>query len=230
MDIDQYSKLDNPVWYALNETHQAFSRGSGDIRAYVSDVAPFVGFENQNGPADLDDGYIADLDSFFIVGTKPLLPGHIWAELELKCLQMVCLNPVEMEISEEIVPLTERHNQELVDLVNLVQPGLFREKTRLMGQYYGIFKDGKLVSITGERIKMNDFTEVSAVITHPDYVGKGLAKQLVAHVTNNILAQGSVPYLHVLDTNERAIGLYEKLGYVSRRNITFWKVNNLMLG
>jgi GNAT superfamily N-acetyltransferase len=30
-------------------------------------------------------------------------------------------------------------------------------------------------------MQMGDFIEVSAVITHPDYLGKGYAKQLVAH-------------------------------------------------
>lgn len=172
MNSNLYPQLDNPVWHALNETHAAFSRGNEELKTYTSDVAPFVGFKDQSAFADLDDNYIAGLDSFFIVGAKPQLPGHIWTELELKCLQMLCFKPVATEIKEEIIPLTEQHNQELVDLVNLVQPGLFRTRTRLMGDYFGIFKNTKLVAITGERIKMKGFTEVSAVITHPDYTGR----------------------------------------------------------
>jgi len=36
---------------------------------------------------------------------------------------------------------------------------------------------------------MNDFTEVSAIITHPDYTGKGYAKQLTAYVVNQIFTE-----------------------------------------
>jgi hypothetical protein len=35
----------------------------------------------------------------------------------------------------------------------------------LLGDYYGIFKDNKLVAVTGERMKVNAFTEVSAIVT-----------------------------------------------------------------
>lgn len=109
-------------------------------------------------------------------------------------------------------------------LVNLVQPGYFKSKTHLLGDYYGIFKGDALAAVTGERMKMNNFTEVSAVVTHPGHTGKGYAKQLVAYTVNKIFAEGKIPYLHVAEANTAGIRLYEKLGFRIRRKISFWNL------
>jgi predicted GNAT family acetyltransferase len=78
------------------------------------------------------------------------------------------------------------------------------------------------VAVAGERMKMNDFTEVSAVVTHPSYAGKGFAKQLIAHAANKIFDENKIPYLHVAETNFGAIRLYDNLGFKTRRKISFW--------
>ena len=49
-----------------------------------------------------------------------------------------------------------------------------------MGQYLGIFDGDRLVAMAGERMTLAGFVEVSAVCTHPDYRGRGYAKQLVS--------------------------------------------------
>lgn len=94
-----------------------------------------------------------------------------------------------MEYKNTIVSLTSNNTKALFDLVNLVQPGYFKERTALLGNYYGIFEKGELIAVTGERMKMADFVEISAVVTHPEHTGKGLAKQLVAHTANAIIEQ-----------------------------------------
>lgn len=90
-----------------------------------------------------------------------------------------------------------------------------------MGAYFGIFNNGKLVAVTGERMKMQDATEISAVVTHPDYSGRGYAKQLVAFVAHKIQMEHKLPFLHVAETNIPAIGLYEKLGFEHRIKMNF---------
>ncbi|QEC66495.1 GNAT family N-acetyltransferase [Panacibacter ginsenosidivorans] len=87
-----------------------------------------------------------------------------------------------------------------------------------------IYQNGQLVSITGERMRMHGLTEVSAVVTHPEYTGRKYAQQLVAHVANKNLSAGITPFLHVAATNERAIKIYELSGFTKRRLINFTKI------
>ncbi len=226
MNTDMEERLDNPVWSALTESHLAFAGGSGPIRYYEAGFSPFVGTFGNPDASVFDE--VSHMDVFYMVGDLPGLPPHIQIETELRCLQMLWTKDTLLSDTLDIIPLTEENAGELSDLVNLVQPGLFSPRTRLMGDYYGIFEDGKLVSVSGERLKTNLFTEVSSVINHPDYLGKGYAGHLVSCVTRKIHSEGRLPMLHVLEVNTRAIRLYEKLGYTVRRKISFWKMNNLM--
>lgn len=190
------------------------------------DYAPFGGHEGNNDIAKDMDEYAKLIDNFFIIGEKPHFSKNLILKKELVGLQMIIANKIDLEIKEEISKLNDTNARELFDLVNLVQPGYFKNKTMLLGDYYGIFKNAMLVAVTGERMKMNDFTEVSAVVTHPGHVGKGYAKQLIAHVVNKIFDEDKIPYLHVAQTNTGAINLYDKLGFITRRKISFWNFEN----
>jgi GNAT superfamily N-acetyltransferase len=217
-------KLDNPVWFSLSETHQSFAVDCGSVKFYHPDFCTFGGFEKGNAIAKSIDEYSEMVDSFFIVGEKPELSNLLKLNKELVCLQMIVCYPIDIAINDPIVKLTDEHIDVLCELVNLVQPGYFKKKTALLGNYYGIFKNEELVSVTGERMQMNDFIEVSAVVTHPNHTGKGYAKQLVVHTVNEIFKQNKIPYLHVIEDNKGAIQLYEKLGFTIRRKISFWNI------
>lgn len=218
-------KLDNPVWNSLSETHAAFAIDYNGVKFYNPDYCPFGGFVTPENTVEATNQYASLTENFFIVGEKPEVSHSLEIVKELVCLQMIIHEKIQIDIDTEITKLTEQHNQELCDLVNLVQPGYFKNKTSSLGNYYGIFKDGKLVAITGERMKMDSFTEVSAIITHPEHTGKGYAKQLITHVVNAIFDQNKIPYLHVVESNTGAIALYEKLGFVTRRKISFWNIS-----
>ncbi|PIF33354.1 FR47-like protein [Flavobacterium sp. 9] len=219
------NKIDNPVWNSLSETHQEFAIDYKGTKFYNPDYCPFGGFTELGTTIEATNQYSALAENFFVVGEKPEIADSLNISKELICLQMVIYNKIELSITSEIVKLTENHNEELCNLVNLVQPGYFKNKTPLLGDYFGIFKDNQLIAITGERMKMNDFTEVSAIITHPNHTGKGYAKQLIAHVVNRIFDQNKIPYLHVVENNIGAIKLYEKLGFITRRKISFWNIS-----
>lgn len=216
--------LDNPVWFSLSETHQSFAVDYGSIKFYHPDYCPFGGFEKGNSIAKSIDAYSKMVDSFFIVGEKPELSNLLKLNKELVCLQMIVYNPIDIAINDPIIKLTDEHIDALYELVNLVQPGYFKNKTALLGNYYGIFKNDELVAVTGERMQMNDFIEVSAVVTHPNHTGKGYAKQLVVHTVNEIFNRNKTPYLHVIEDNKGAIQLYDKLGFTIRRKISFWNI------
>jgi len=223
MEAD-YKKLDNPAWHALTETHKQFGIEYPNIKFYDPDYCAFGGLDTT---ADIGSGisqYAALTNEFFVIGHKPELPkGHI-IKKELVCLQMVSETQINIDVIEEITLLGAKDDKAIFDLVMLVQPGYFKRKTVLLGNYYGIYKNGQLVSLAGERMKMKGFTEVSAIVTHPEHSGQGYAKQLVGYLVNSILLQKNIPFLHVADTNVLAIRLYEKLGFKTRRKMSFWNI------
>jgi GNAT superfamily N-acetyltransferase len=222
--IKNGKQLDNPVWHSLSESHQHVAVDYTNIKFYHPDYCPFGGFvKNENLSKPISD-YSEMVDNFFIVGDKPEFPNQLTLKKELVCLQMVINDRIDLEIKEQIIKLAGEHTDALFQLVNLVQPGYFKRKTGLLGDYFGIFKNGELVAVTGERMKMNDFIEVSAIVTHPDHTGQGYAKQLTAHTVNKIFSQNKLPYLHVVENNIGAIKLYEKLGFATRRKISFWNI------
>jgi GNAT superfamily N-acetyltransferase len=216
-------KLDNPVWNALSENHANFCIDFANYKFYKPEYSPFGAFVNVDNNSNALKAYSKLIHNFYVVGNEPQqMPENLRLKKELVCNQMVIQSPIEIEFSEDIVLLNNLFQKELIDLVNLVQPGYFKEKTSLLGNYYGIFRENKLIAVTGERMKMNDATEVSAVVTHPEHLGKGYAKQLVAFVTNKIFEENKLPFLHVAETNIGAVKLYEKLGYETRRKMSFW--------
>jgi ribosomal protein S18 acetylase RimI-like enzyme len=217
-------KLDNPVWFSASETHQNFSIAYPNIKFYHPDYCPFGGIKTTDGISKPIDEYSNLIDNFFVVGEKPEFSNQLELKKELVCLQMVINNGIDIAIKENIILLTHEHTEVLFQLVNLVQPGYFKRKTALLGNYFGIFKNDELIAVTGERMKMNDFIEVSAIVTHPNHTGLGYAKQLVAHTVNNIFSQNKTPYLHVTENNIGAIKLYEKSGFRTRRKISFWNL------
>lgn len=223
MAIDE-NKLDNPVWYSLSETHKNFGIDFGTIKFYHPDYCPFGGFvalENIEGSIS---EYAKLANNFFIIGQKPNVPDNLKLNNELVCLQMIIHEKIEANIENQIVKLTEGHLDDLLGLVKIVYPDYFKKKTALLGNYYGIYKNNQLVAITGERMQMDQFTEVSAVITHPEHAGKGYAKQLVTHVVNAIFEENKIPFLHVAESNIGAIKLYEKLGFQTRTKISVWNI------
>lgn len=221
----EMNKLDNPAWYSLNETHKDFVVDYEQIKFYDPDYCPFGGALNDNETKLGIATYASLTDSFFVIGNRPDINDKVRVESELVCNQMVLDKRIDIDIKENIVELqTEIHRDDLFKLVNLVQPGYFKNKTVDLGSYYGIYKINQLVAVAGERMKMDDYTELSAIVTHPEHTGKGYAKQLIVHASNKIFNESKIPYLHVADNNVNAIGLYEKLGFLTRKKISFWRL------
>lgn len=226
MSLNNYFKLNNPAWFALTEKHQAFAIGTSEIKKYPRFVAPWIGYQSTI-PTVFDqlDPFVETGESCYVFDTLPTLPENYIQEATIHCLQMICEKEIENIIQNvTIEKLEDQDADELEALINLVQPGYYNPGTRLMGEYYGIKQEGKLVAAAGERICLTEFTEISGVVTHPDFVGRKYAQQLVTLVANKNLRAGLLPYLHVAETNDRAIRLYEYLGFTVRRKIEVFKI------
>jgi predicted GNAT family acetyltransferase len=215
--------LDNAVWWALGSRHQELSRTRGRARAYRSDVSVFAAVDTfdpaswsdlaallgpsrhaalfrSEVPSDLPSGWV-------VVGRSPCAQMLVEADT----LRPVVSVPVRRLTPDDVPPM--------LDLIARTEPGPFRSRTIAMGDYYGHFEGADLVSMAGERLRFEGYTEISAVCTDPGAQGRGFGSALTHHVAAEILARGEQPFLHVADANMGARRVYEKLGFVPRRSV-----------
>jgi predicted GNAT family acetyltransferase len=113
----------------------------------------------------------------------------------------------------------------MIALTDLAFPGFFRARTYEMGIYYGIRAGEKLVAMAGERISIPGYREISAVCTHPDYTGRGYAKILMNRLICEHAATGVTSFLHVSKSNARAVGIYERMGFITANTVPVWPIS-----
>src|SRR5207302_7608148 len=158
---------------------------------------------------------------------KPYEPRPGWNLIaDTPLLQMVCENggapiPLRSGSASPILELKPADSPEMVELAALTKPGPFGTRTHELGTYIGIRYGGKLVAMTGERLKVPGYTEVSAVCTHPEHTGKGYARVLMSEVMRGICDRGETAFLHVRQDNVRAIALYERLRFRERVQLNY---------
>ncbi|MDJ0847230.1 MAG: GNAT family N-acetyltransferase [Myxococcota bacterium] len=118
-----------------------------------------------------------------------------------------------------VVELGPADVPEMLELTQLTEPGPFLTRTIEMGRYLGARREGRLVAMAGERLRLPGWTEVSAVCTHPNAQRQGLGAALTLHAAEAIRERGDRVFLHVLEVNENAIRLYRALGFEVRRRV-----------
>jgi len=211
------SALDNPIWHSLHTHHAGLGTGDESAAAYRSEVAPFVGVPFAD--AHCGEALAARLGAsgrHYLVGViPPQVPG--WRLEDHGVIdQMVCTSAPDVPQGPEVVELGATHLEDMLALTALVYPGYFRHETPRMGRYLGIYLDGRLAAMAGERMSLPGHREISGVCTHPDHLGQGYAQRLVALVTRDIIAGGLQPFLHVSAKNARAKRIYEHLHFADR--------------
>ncbi len=220
-----HPELDAPFWSALRSIHAHLAVVADDAARYPSEYAPFLGVARDGARVDAALGsLLAPGESLYLLGVAPQPPAGWRLETFRPLAQMVCDAPQPVPDGPDIVALDERHRADVLALTALVYPHYFRERTMEMGRYFGIYRDGRLAAMIGERLGAPGCREMSAICTHPDFAGYGYARRLTAWLGNDTLARGDLPFLHVSHENPRAKALYERMGYRLRRDIGFWSL------
>jgi ribosomal protein S18 acetylase RimI-like enzyme len=214
--------LDNVVWTALTTRQAHLAESFDQARRFVPEISLIGGFLEPTSR-----GYEA-LGALLIPGQtvnlaldSPYQPRPGWKLIfGIPMPQMVYEGagdpPSPSSSGLEIIELGAADVPEMMQLTALTKPGPFSKRTHEMGAYLGIRGNGKLIAMAGERMRVPDHTEISAVCTHPEHTGHGYGRILMTEVMRRILSRGETPFLHVREDNVRAIELYHRLGFARR--------------
>jgi predicted GNAT family acetyltransferase len=212
--------LDRAIWSALTSTQSHCAVRDERAVRYPAAIAPFAAIADSSaesfaslrllieahGPAAfMEEEEIVPPPDFTVVRRAPLLQ-MIWQD-----------TAVIQQNGLQHVRLTERDVPDMLALTHATQPGPFGPRTIELGSYFGIRKGGKLVAMAGERMRLDGFTEISAVCVDPAFRGQGYARGLMLLLISVISTRGEMPFLHAFASNESAIVLYRSLGFVDRR-------------
>jgi predicted GNAT family acetyltransferase len=215
--------LDNPVWSALNTGNKDISQGTDRVKFYRPDISLFAGLVENSTDTLLALHALTppEEEVMAVVSVGEMnVPAPWTLAVSVPVFQMVYEQPQSRAaITAPIVPLSDEHIPQMLALTELTKPGPFRERTIDFGHYQGILDGTRLVAMAGQRMHATPYAEISAVCTHPDYTGRGYAAQLMLSQMKRMIDAGEIPFLHVAITNERAINLYESLGFRKRKEL-----------
>lgn len=219
-----FAPLDRPIWNMLNGRQAALSVVRGAAVRIDPGYGPFAAARDCGDEAQAAlAGVLRDApDEIWVVEAQewPAPPGtRVLRTAPL--VQMVAERPAPIEAGDDAAEvLGEADVPAMTALALATQPGPWGPKTHRYGTYFGLRRGGRLAAMAGERMQPGPgLGEVSGVCTWPEFQGQGLAASLTRRVTAAITARGEVPFLHSYAGNARAIGLYETLGFVVRREM-----------
>jgi ribosomal protein S18 acetylase RimI-like enzyme len=206
--------LQNPVYAALTGPHAEFAEVRGNARRYPTAMAPFLGMPDK--PTDQDWADAAQLlgpgGGAALIRPEFTIPDSFKLDRHIDLVQFTA--PADLPAADpEAVVLGVDDVPEMLALVALTDPGPFRSRTIELGTYLGVRRDGELIAMAGTRFALPQYTEISAVCTHPSYQGQGLARRLIRAVAAHIATTGRTPLLHAGAANTNAIRLYNTLGF-----------------
>ena len=227
----EHPLLDNPAWNALISGNGNLSFGNSEVKYFDAEVSPFAAFKENTTENFQQDCMICFRKTGRFCLSRPA-QIEIPAGMENSARYSWCPNGLRRR--KMIYSRKSKHNDlvhtnglgtflpQMLELTQLTNPGPFASKTIDFGHYQGIFEDDQLVAMAGQRLHTFNYTEVSAVCTRPGYTGKSYARQLILNQVNRIKAAGDIPYLHSRADNERAISVYESLGFETRIEVWFY--------
>jgi ribosomal protein S18 acetylase RimI-like enzyme len=222
--------LDNWAWGALTGPQQGFAEGAPPAVRYQSDVSVFGALPDEITPDAWDAlATLVGPQAMTVLFRAEIGPvPETWSQLGAGLgVQMVGpapggprptgTRPTGSRV--EMVALTAEDVPAMTELVARTEPGPFEVRTVELGTYLGVRDGDRLVSMAGQRMRLDGHTEISAVCTDADHRGRGLAGLLLDHLVDEIHSRGDVPFLHALSTNAVAISRYASLGFEVRRTV-----------
>ena len=215
--------LDAVIWGALTGVQASLAEGDERARRYPADVAPFAATRDTE-PASFRSllALVSGDDGVALFTTEDVQAPSAFSVIRRDSVDQMVLGDggtCAVQPRAPIMGLGVADVPEMLALASLTQPGPFGPRTIELGDYIGIRQSDRLVAMVGERMRLDGFTEISAVCVDPAYRGQGFAVDLVRSLVSRIAARSEIPFLHVFTSNVPAIALYRKLGFTLRRQM-----------
>ncbi len=211
--------LDRMIWNTLHYGWAHLAEGDSRAVRIDPDYGPFGAAADGSDAAQAALGALVPEDGqLWIVEAEAVAPPPGTQLIRTADLtQMVCEAFAPLTSDAAIVDLTDADAFEMRELALMTEPGPFHVSTHRLGRFVGVRENGRLIAMAGERMRLPGLAEVSAVCTHPDCRGRGLAGGLMSVVMQRMIDAGETPFLHSYAGNAGAIALYERLGFRVRR-------------
>ncbi|MFC9556387.1 GNAT family N-acetyltransferase [Rhodococcus sp. NPDC056960] len=210
---------------SLRSRHAHLARRYGRAVTYLPEVATFSAVVDSEPQAWDDLARLLGPSEFADMFSSDATPPADWEPVfTLEGRQMIWVGDGPDDRDRAGVGVVELGADSVPDMRALIastRPGPFWPRTHELGGYLGIREHGTLVAMAGERLRPPGWTEISAVCTAREARGRGHAARLVLALVAQITARGERPFLHVAETNTGAIALYERLGFRTRKHVTF---------
>jgi ribosomal protein S18 acetylase RimI-like enzyme len=210
-----FEALDNFFWHALSGAQACFTNGTGSIRRLAPGFAPLMATADPHRP-DIDAlaPYCRPGERLHCLDWAGEASERWRNEAEATLCRMVwnAAMPANHD-AVDLVRLDHSHLSQVLDLVQRAHSGPFGERMLELGDYFGCFANGRLVAMSGERLHVDAYREISAVCTDPEYRGQGLAQALVRRLVHRQMQRRETPMLHVRLENALARQLYERMGF-----------------
>ena len=218
--------LDNPSWTALT-THQAdVALGSDLARRFSPDMAVHGGMSAVTTEAFASLSQMAQEPVGLFFSALPPLPAGWTITRQLRMIQMLHEHEetpvISLAPSARIVELSTSDLPEMMGVYEATRPGrTMARRIQQLGLFLGVRSEGKLAAMAGMRLHLPGYREITTVATHPDHLSRGYGTALVEELVRRIRAVGEQPFLHVRDDNDRAIQIYERLGFRERTRFDY---------
>jgi len=215
--------LDRPIWHSLASHYAPMALGDALARRFPPQVHFFAAAADASAPTQAALAALAGPGAPIALidpAPPPLsLPPGVEIARQVPLEQMLLAGDAVPGRMIGAVALGDDDAPDMVALAELTRPGPFFTATHRMGGFVGVRRSGALIAMAGERLRLPGFTEVSAVCTHPDHRGQGLAPALMRIVIARARTRGDAVFLHAFPDNP-AIALYEAMGFRHRRTMT----------
>jgi len=217
--------LDNPTWAALTTYQSDVALVAPQARRFPPEMTVHGAFAKPTPEAWNDLRSLADAPVSLFSMSKPELPSGCTITRAVELHLMLCEQPgSEKEFAgrdRAIVDLVAEDLPQMKALYEATRPER-KLSPRLieLGGFVGIKDNDRVLAMACLRLHFRGYREISTVATLPGHTGRGYATAVVGELVRRIRSAGETPYLTVRTDNDRAIGIYRRLGF-RERNVVY---------